>query len=130
VTSVRTRIAAPATGASLVLLAGCGGQIGAANEPVPNELHTREAYLDTPLITDDSANAIPLRTTRAAVAGRIGRSHVGYRRAGRECRLYPIAGTQRRDAFGSPLADEWEFCFDAAGRLAVKTRIRNPRRPA
>ena len=117
------------TGLSLLLVAlasGCAGQVDAtSSDTIPNELHTREAYLDTPVVTDDQARAVAPRSTRAEAEARLGRSHVGYRRGGRACTLYPIIGTQRRDAFGSPFADEWELCFDAAGRLAAKTRIRN-----
>ena len=117
------RLAAPA-GASLALVTACAGTHPAA-ESVPTELDTRDAYLDTPVITSVGADRVVLGTPRRAVARSLGVSHVGYRRAGRECTLYPIIGTQRRDRVGSPVADEWEFCFDASGRLAVKTLVRN-----
>ena len=84
---------------------------------------TREAYLDTPLIDDGQARAIERSTSRAEVFERLGRSHVGYPRGASTCFLYPIRGTERRDAYGSPAADEWEFCFGAADQLVVRRRI-------
>ena len=117
------RLAAPA-GASLALVTACAGAPSAA-ESMPSELDTRDAYLDTPVITRAGADRVSLGTLRRAVASSLGVSHVRYRRAGRECTLYPILGSQRRDRFGSPVADEWEFCFDAFGRLAAKTLVRN-----
>jgi hypothetical protein len=115
---------------SLVLVTGCAGRVDATSpRAVPTELHTREAYLDTPVITDDQGRSVEPRLTRREVEARLGRSRVVFRHAGRTCVLYPIIGTQRRDAFGSPVADEWELCFDASGRLAEKTRVRHQEVP-
>jgi hypothetical protein len=89
----------------------------------PDERLTREAYLDTPLIEDARAREIERGASRAEVFERLGRSRVGYPRGLSTCFLYPIRGTERRDAFGSPAADEWEFCFGAADELVVRRRI-------
>jgi hypothetical protein len=72
---------------------------------------------------------IALGSTRAEVTETLGApSSFTYRRGRRardgDCVVYPIAGTQRRDAFGGIEADEWELCFGPAGRLTSKRRIR------
>ncbi|HSL63745.1 MAG TPA: hypothetical protein VK874_03725 [Gaiellaceae bacterium] len=122
----RARLAAPVAALPLVVLTGCAGRVDATSPgATPTELQTREAYLDTPVVTDDQGRAVEPGSTRREVEGRLGHSRVVYRHAGRTCLLYPIIGTQRRDEFGSPVADEWELCFDASGRLAAKALIRN-----
>jgi hypothetical protein len=112
----------------VVSLTGCA----AAREgepPVPKrqptEAETRDAYFNTPVITDDSGRAVKLGGTRAGLFRLFeGRAAVAYRRARLACVVYPILGTQRWDAHGVPVAAEWEFCFDDGNRLVAKRRLR------
>jgi hypothetical protein len=126
----RDRLSAPAAAlAALALCSGCASRVDATStDTIPSEGHTREAYLDTPVVTDARVRAVPAGATRREVTARLGRAHVVYPRDGLTCVLYPILGTQRRDRFGSPFADEWELCFDEAGGLAARTRVRNEER--
>lgn len=89
----------------------------------PDETLTREAYLDTPVIAEEQGREIALRTPREEVFRRLGASRIAYPRLGLGCVLYPISGTERRDEFGSPAADEWEFCFDDSDRVRTRLHI-------
>ena len=109
--------------AVVVLLTGCGVPSRDALRTKPDESLTREAYLDTPVIVDDQGREIELRTTRDEVVRLLGRSRIAYPRLGLSCVLYPISGTERRDEFGSPAADEWEFCFDESDRVRTRLRV-------
>ncbi len=109
-----------------VLLTACGVPNRDVLQTKPDEGLTREAYLDTPLIDDSQGRAIERRTSRSALFEGLGRSRVVYPRGGLECVLYPVRGTERRDDFGSPVADEWEFCFDDSDSVASATRVSNP----
>ena len=109
--------------AVVVLLTGCGVPSRDVLRTKPDESLTREAYLDTPVIADDRGREIELRTTRNEVFRLLGRSRVAYPRLGLSCVLYPINGTARRDEFGSPAADEWEFCFDDSDRVRTRLRV-------
>lgn len=106
-----------------MLLAGCGVPSRDALRTKPDEMLTREAYLDTPVIADDQGRGIALRMTRDEVFRRLGPSRVAYPRLSLSCVLYPISGTERRDDFGSPAADEWEFCFDDSDRVRTRLRV-------
>lgn len=106
-----------------VLLSACGVSNRDVLQTKPDEGLTREAYLDTPLIDDSQGRAIERRTPRGALFQRLGRSRVVYPRGELMCVLYPIRGTERRDDFGSPMADEWEFCFDDSDQLLTRRRI-------
>lgn len=106
-----------------VLLSACGVPNRDVLRTKPDEGLTREAYLDTPLIEDDQGRAIELGTTRGALFKALGQSQVVYPRGRLTCVLYPIRGTERRDDFGSPMADEWEFCFDDSDHVRKRRRI-------
>lgn len=107
------------------LVSGCG--TSATRSARPTEVETREAYLGTPVIVDEQGRKVPLGTTRKAVERKLGSAAITYLRrvegAYRGCIIYPINGTQVWDRYGSPEADEWEFCFDR-GRVMTKRRIR------
>jgi hypothetical protein len=91
---------------------------------MPTEAETRDAYFNTPVITDDSGRAVKLGIRRAALFRLFeGRAAIAYRRGARECVVYPIIGTQRWDSHGVPVAAEWEFCFDRGNRLVAKRRL-------
>jgi hypothetical protein len=115
---VRTRLLALAL---VTLLGGCGSAPRAAK---PNEAETRDAYFNTPVITDDSGRAVRLGITRAALFRLFeGRAAIAYSRGARECVVYPILGTQRWDSHGVPVAAEWEFCFRGDNSLVAKRRL-------
>ncbi|MGZ4393006.1 MAG: hypothetical protein ACXVRK_12955 [Gaiellaceae bacterium] len=109
-----------------VAMTGCSSRspsVSAHHAGPPTEPEARDAYFNTPLIVDDAARELPLGMTEAAIVAKFeGASAIQYRRGGRRCVIYPIADTERWDAFGSPAASEWEFCFSGA-RLAAKRRI-------
>lgn len=121
-------------GALLPLATGCAAETTTAADRSdgrgrPTEAETREAYLNTPLVSAAKARSITVGTSRAEATEALGApSSFTYRRGRRspyvECAVYPIAGTQVRDAFGGIEADEWELCFGTAGRLTSKRRIR------
>jgi uncharacterized protein YceK len=107
--------------ALVALLAGCGSAARAAK---PTEAETRDAYFNTPVITDDSGGAVKLGITRSALFRLFeGRAAIAYRRGARECVVYPILGTQRWDAHDVPVAAEWEFCFGDDDKLVAKRRL-------
>jgi hypothetical protein len=118
--------------ALLIIAAGCAGSPTApadrsAGKGRPTEAETREAYLDTALVTAEEGRLVVLGAARAEVVDVLGAPSAFTYRRGRaapyvDCVVYPIAGTQRRDVFGGIEADEWEFCF-ASGRLTSKRRI-------
>jgi hypothetical protein len=108
------------------LLTGCGSELAPPPIPKqrPTEEQTRDAYFDTPVIVDEAASRAALGITRAKLTELMGgRAAIGYSRGRRRCVVYPINGTQVWDAFGSPQAAEWEFCFGPDGRLAAKRRL-------
>jgi hypothetical protein len=106
----------------VLVLAGCAS--ASVPKRMPTEAETRDAYFNTPVITDDSGGAVKLGITRAALFRLFeGRAAIAYRRRSRECVVYPIIGTQRWDSHGVPVAAEWEFCFDGDNRLATKRRL-------
>jgi hypothetical protein len=111
----------------VMLLAGCA----AAREgmpPVPDrrptEAETRDAYFNTPVITDDSGAAVKAGITKPGLFRLFGgRAAIDYERRGLDCVIYPIIGTQVWDDKGVPVAAEWEFCFEPGGALAAKRRL-------
>lgn len=106
----------------VLVLAGCA--TASVPKRMPTEAETRDAYFNTPVITDDSGRAVKLGITRAGLFRLFeGRATIAYRRGARECVVYPIIGTQRWDAHGVPVAAEWEFCFDGENRLVAKRRL-------
>jgi len=112
----------PALVLLVLVLAGCA--TASVPKRMPTEAETRDAYFNTPVITDDSGRAVKLGITRAGLFRLFeGRAAIAYRRGARECVVYPIIGTQRWDAHGVPVAAEWEFCFDGDNRLVAKRRL-------
>ena len=106
----------------LLVLAGCS--TASERKGMPTEEETRDAYFNTPVITDDSGRAVKLGITRAAVFRLFeGRAAIAYRRGARRCVVYPIIGTQRWDSHGVPVAAEWEFCFGRGDKLVDKRRL-------
>lgn len=113
-----------AAAAAVLAAAGCGGTTSGYthHRGVPTEIEARDAYFNTPLVSDDAVREMKLGTTYAAVVRLFqGASAVQYTRAGRRCVIYPIIGTEAWDRFGSPIASEWELCF-SRDRLAGKRR--------
>lgn len=111
------------------ILSACGADLTAhsVGDAPPDEGTTRAAYLDTPMITPAMVAAVPPGISKRALFRRFGRSFLAYRHLSvpsETCVSYPILGSQRWDSFGTPLADEWEFCFGRAGRLREAARIR------
>ena len=106
----------------VLVLAGCA--TASVPKRMPTEAETRDAYFNTPVITDDSGRAVKPGITRAGLSHLFeGRAAIRYRRGARQCVVYPIIGTQRWDAHGVPVAAEWEFCFDRENRLVAKRRL-------
>lgn len=115
-------------------LVGCGSlkptQSGGRGHH-PSEVETREAYFQTPVIVSDSAKKIRRGMSRHRVAMILeGGASVEYGRGSDHCVVYPINGTQRWDAHGSPEADEWEFCFGRNGKLRTKQRLNLRKEPS
>jgi hypothetical protein len=123
--SRRTSIAAVA--AAALCASGCGADLAPTRAARPTEVETREAYLGTPVIVDEQGRRIAIGTTRSEIRDALGFAAVTYLRrvrgVYRQCEIYPINGTQRWDRYGSPVADEWEFCFDRGNRLLARRRL-------
>lgn len=114
------RAAIPAAVLLAFLAAGCSNET--QTERRPTEAETREAYFDTPLIYRDAARRVRRGITGAELTKELTApaeielvDHSGL-----PCRVYPLNGTEARDSYGSPVAAEVWFCFDADGRLAHK----------
>jgi hypothetical protein len=129
----RSPAATVAVAAAFVALASVGCATDAARTARPSEVETREAYFGTPVIVAEQGGRVAIGTTRRALTAKLGTATISYlRRAGRtyhECIIYPINGTQRWDRYGTPEADEWEFCFDRDDRVTTKRRIRTRMAP-
>ena len=112
-------------------LSGCGTAVATHRAAKPTEVETREAYLGTPVIVDEQGAGIPIGANRPWIRRKLGYAAITYRRSidgvFHDCLVYPINGTQRWDRYGSPVADEWEFCFDRRDRLLTRRRIRAPK---
>lgn len=104
--------------------AGCAGTPSIRNHHpgAPTEGEARDAYFNTPLIIDAAVRELPLGTTKRSIYKRFERPAIRYERDGLLCVIYPIEQTERWDAFGSPVASEWELCF-AHSRLVSKHRL-------
>jgi hypothetical protein len=115
-----------ATLALVCTAAGCTGReppLSNHHPGAPSEGEARDAYFNTPVVEDAAVREFQRGTTLQHIVKEFeGASAVHYRRNGRRCVIYPVAGTERWDSFGSPAASEWELCF-TNGRLVSKRRF-------
>jgi hypothetical protein len=102
------------------VMVGCSERNAA--EGRPTEPQAREAYFDTPLIRGEVARRIPLGITRRELIRELTRAAAieVVDGNGLRCGVYPLSGTEGRDAYGSPVAAEVWFCFAENGRLQRK----------
>ena len=111
--------------AGLVLLLA-SGSVGCSDltrrEGRPSEPEAREAYFDTPLIQSSVARRVPLGITARELTKELTRPAAieVVDGTGSRCRVYPLSGTEGRDAYGSPVAAEVWFCFGPDDRLRRK----------
>jgi hypothetical protein len=105
--------------------AGCSGReppISNHHPGAPSEGEARDAYFNTPVVEDAAVREFgPGTTLRHIVDEFEGAPAIHYRRHGHACVIYPVAGTERWDRYGSPVTSEWELCF-ANGKLVSKRR--------